>query len=53
MRPSRKDLLPVAGDIERAMDRRDAAGAEQGVVRLLRMNRAMVIDLVARPATSH
>jgi GntR family transcriptional regulator, transcriptional repressor for pyruvate dehydrogenase complex len=53
MRPSRKELLPVVGDIERAMDRRDPVGAAEGVVRLLRMNRAMIIDLVARPATSN
>lgn len=53
MRPSRKGLLPVVGDIERAIDRRDPVAAEHGVVRLLRMNRAMVIDLVARPATTN
>ena len=46
-RPTRKELLPLVSEIERAMDERDPVAAEEGVRRLLRMNRAMVIDLVA------
>jgi hypothetical protein len=37
-------------DLERAMDERLPAAADEGVRRLLRMNRAMVLDLVAGPA---
>jgi len=50
LRSSRKALLPIVADIERAMDERDPAAAEEGVRRLLRMNRAMVLDRVAGPA---
>jgi GntR family transcriptional repressor for pyruvate dehydrogenase complex len=53
LRPSRKVLLPIVADIERAMDRRDQAAADEGVRRLLRTNRAMVIDLVASPAPAN
>jgi GntR family transcriptional regulator, transcriptional repressor for pyruvate dehydrogenase complex len=49
LRPSRKELLPIVAEIERAMDERLPAAAEEGVRRLLRTNRAMVIDLVAGP----
>lgn len=44
---SRKALLSVVRDIERAMDERDPVAAEEGVRRLLRTNRARVIDLIA------
>jgi GntR family transcriptional regulator, transcriptional repressor for pyruvate dehydrogenase complex len=50
LRPSRKVLLPIVEEIERAIDRREPAAAEEGVRRLLRTNRAMVLDLVAGPA---
>jgi GntR family transcriptional repressor for pyruvate dehydrogenase complex len=49
LRPSRKVLLPIVSEIEQAMDRRDQAAAEEGVRRLLRTNRAMVIEIIARP----
>ncbi|MGH7438973.1 MAG: FadR/GntR family transcriptional regulator [Polyangiaceae bacterium] len=49
LRPSRKQLLPIMARIERALDRRDPVAAEEAVRKLLRTNRAMVIDLVARP----
>jgi GntR family transcriptional repressor for pyruvate dehydrogenase complex len=49
-RPARKVLLPIVAALERAMDRRLAAAAEENVRRLLRTNRAMVLDLVAGPA---
>jgi GntR family transcriptional repressor for pyruvate dehydrogenase complex len=50
LRPSRKVLLPIVAEIERAMDERQPAAAEESVRRLLRTNRAMVLDLVAGPA---
>jgi GntR family transcriptional regulator, transcriptional repressor for pyruvate dehydrogenase complex len=50
LRASRKELLPIVRDIKRAMDERDPAAAEEGVRRLLRTNRQMVLDLVAGPA---
>jgi GntR family transcriptional regulator, transcriptional repressor for pyruvate dehydrogenase complex len=53
LRASRKELLPIVSDIERAMDRRDPAAAEEGVRRLLRANRAMVIDLLAGPPSGN
>jgi GntR family transcriptional regulator, transcriptional repressor for pyruvate dehydrogenase complex len=53
LRPARKVLLPIVEEIERAMERRDAAAAEEAVRRLVRTNRAMVIDLLARPAESN
>jgi GntR family transcriptional repressor for pyruvate dehydrogenase complex len=53
LRPPRKVLLPIVADIERAMDRRDQTAADEGVRRLLRTNRAMVIDLIARPVATH
>jgi hypothetical protein len=43
-------LLPIVAEIERAIDDRQPAAAEEGVRRLLRTNRAMVLDLVAGPA---
>jgi GntR family transcriptional repressor for pyruvate dehydrogenase complex len=49
LRASRKALLPIVTDIERAMDQRDPVAAEEGVRRLLRSNRAMVLDLIAGP----
>jgi GntR family transcriptional repressor for pyruvate dehydrogenase complex len=49
LRSSRKALLPIVADIERAMDERDAVAAEEGVRRLLRSNRAMVLDFIAGP----
>ncbi len=53
LRPSRKQLLPIMARIERALDRRDPVAAEEAVRKLLRTNRAMVIDLVARPAADN
>lgn len=50
LRASRKELLPIVRDIKRAMDERDPAAAEEGVRRLLRTNRNMVLDYVAGPA---
>jgi len=44
---SRKALLPIVRDIERAMDERDPDAAERGVRRLLRTNRDIVLDLIA------
>jgi GntR family transcriptional repressor for pyruvate dehydrogenase complex len=52
LRPSRKALQPIVTDIERAMDQRDPVAAEEGVRRLLRSNRAMVLDLIAGPVTA-
>jgi GntR family transcriptional repressor for pyruvate dehydrogenase complex len=43
----RDALLPIIADIERAMDARDAAAAENAVRRLFRANRAVVLDLIA------
>ena len=53
LRPSRKVLLPIVAEVERAMDGRLAAAAEEAVRRLLRLNRAMVLDLVAGPGTDN
>jgi DNA-binding FadR family transcriptional regulator len=53
LRPSRKQLLPIVARIERALDRRDPVAAEEAVRRLLRMNRAMVLDLIARPESGN
>ncbi len=50
LRPSRKVLLPIVEEIERAMDRRLPAAAEESVRRLFRTNRAMVLDLIAGAA---
>jgi GntR family transcriptional repressor for pyruvate dehydrogenase complex len=44
---SRKTILPIVRDIERAMDERDPDAAERGVRRLLRTNRDVVLDLLA------
>jgi len=46
---SRKKLLPYTRDIERAIDARDAAAAEDAVRRLLRRHRDEVLDFVAGP----
>jgi GntR family transcriptional repressor for pyruvate dehydrogenase complex len=46
---SRKELQPIVRAIERAIDERDPTAAEDGVRRLLRTNRAMVLDLIAGP----
>jgi GntR family transcriptional repressor for pyruvate dehydrogenase complex len=53
LRASRKELLPIVRDIKRAMDERDPAAAEEGVRRLLRTNRNMVLDFVAGPASGN
>jgi DNA-binding FadR family transcriptional regulator len=50
LRASRKELMPIVRDIKRAMDERDPVAAEEGVRRLLRTNRNMVLDFVAGPA---
>jgi GntR family transcriptional repressor for pyruvate dehydrogenase complex len=47
VRAPRKLLLPLVGELERAMDARDPAAVEEGVRKLLRLNRALVIDFVA------
>ncbi|HEX7477471.1 MAG TPA: GntR family transcriptional regulator [Polyangiales bacterium] len=44
---SRKQLLPIVAELERALDHRDAVAAEEGVRKLLRLNRPMVLDLIA------
>src|SRR5258708_31851400 len=49
LRPARKVLLPIVEGIASAMDRRDPAAPQHAVRRPARTNRAMVIDLVARP----
>jgi GntR family transcriptional regulator, transcriptional repressor for pyruvate dehydrogenase complex len=49
LRSSRRILLPIVADIELAMDERDPVAAEEGVRRLLRTNRAMILDLIAGP----
>lgn len=46
---TRKQLVPIVRDIERAMDTRDAVAAEEGVRRLLRANRETILDLIAAP----
>lgn len=53
LRASRKELLPIVRDIKRAMDERDPAAAEEGVRRLLRTNRSMVLDFIAGPAAGN
>lgn len=40
----RKELLPIVRALEQALDRRDPAGAEEGVRRLLRSNHARVLE---------
>jgi hypothetical protein len=40
-------------EIERAMDERLPAAAEESVRRLLRTNRSMVLDIVAGPAAEN
>jgi GntR family transcriptional regulator, transcriptional repressor for pyruvate dehydrogenase complex len=50
LRASRKLLLPIVKDIERAMDDRDPGAGEEGVRRLLRQNRPIMLDLIAGPA---
>jgi len=47
---TRKQLIPIVRDIERAMATRDAIAAEEGVRRLLRVNRETLLDLIAAPA---
>jgi GntR family transcriptional repressor for pyruvate dehydrogenase complex len=53
LKASRKLLLPIARDLERALDERDAAGAEEGVRRLLRLNRTLALELLAGPNPGH
>jgi GntR family transcriptional regulator, transcriptional repressor for pyruvate dehydrogenase complex len=43
---TREALQPIIADIERAMDTRDAAAAEDGVRRMFRVNRNVVLDLI-------
>lgn len=52
---TRKLLLPIVVDVERALDERDPAAAEEAVRRLFRANRALMLDLVAgpEPRTEH
>ncbi|MEY4577457.1 MAG: hypothetical protein RL701_2160 [Pseudomonadota bacterium] len=47
LRTSRKLLLPIVAELEQAIDRRDPRGAEEGVRQLLRVNRALIVDLLA------
>jgi len=49
LRPSRKLLLGIVREIERALGDRDADGAEAGVRRLLEQSRNVVIDLICGP----
>lgn len=44
---SRRTILPIVREIERAMDARDPDATERGVRRLLRTNRDLVLDLIA------
>lgn len=44
LRASQKLLLPVVRDIEHAMEERDPVAAEEGVRRLLRINREVALD---------
>jgi len=53
LRKSRKQLMPIVKQIEAAMDNRDPTAAEEGVRKLLRSNRALVLDLVAGPANGN
>lgn len=53
LRASRKSLLPIVRDIERAMDERDPVAAEEGVRRLLRSNRELVLDFIAGPSSGN
>jgi GntR family transcriptional repressor for pyruvate dehydrogenase complex len=50
LRETRKQLVPIVRDIEKAMDARDASAAEEGVRRLLRAQRGPTLDLIAAPA---
>lgn len=52
LRPARKELLTLARDTERALDERDPDAAEATIRRLLRSNRALVLDLICGPAES-
>lgn len=52
LRPSRKELLALARDGERALDERDPDAAEATIRRLLRSNRALVLDLICGPSDS-
>jgi GntR family transcriptional repressor for pyruvate dehydrogenase complex len=49
-RTQRKTMLPIIRSIERALETRDVAAVEDGVRRLLRSNRTLVLDLLAGPA---
>jgi GntR family transcriptional repressor for pyruvate dehydrogenase complex len=49
LRPARKVLLTLVRDAERALDKRDPDAAEAGVRKLLRSNRALVLDLICGP----
>ncbi|HEX2670390.1 MAG TPA: GntR family transcriptional regulator [Polyangiaceae bacterium] len=52
LRSTRKQLLPIARHIERAIGARDAGAAEEGVRRFLRANRETILDVLSpkRPA---
>jgi GntR family transcriptional repressor for pyruvate dehydrogenase complex len=47
--PARKVILAVVRDAERALDKRDPDAAEAGVRKLLRSNRALVLELLCGP----
>lgn len=49
LRPARKELLTLARDAERALEDRDPDAAEATIRRLLRSNRALVLDLICGP----
>lgn len=53
LRASQKLLVPVVRDIERAMDERDPRAAEEGVRRLLRINREVTLERVGGPRSGH
>jgi GntR family transcriptional repressor for pyruvate dehydrogenase complex len=46
LRPSRKVIMSLVRDAERALDKRDPEAAEAGVRKLLRSNRALVLELI-------
>jgi GntR family transcriptional repressor for pyruvate dehydrogenase complex len=53
VRGSRKQLLPIVREIAQAMDDRNPTAAEEGVRKLLRTNREMVIDFLAGRADTN
>jgi GntR family transcriptional repressor for pyruvate dehydrogenase complex len=50
---TRKQLVPIVRDIEKAMDARNASAAEEGVRRLLRVQRETILDQIAAPTNDN